>query len=105
MLLVDRPGLSVEIRFVLIGIQHLDLISVREEHTAVAAALAAAFDHRGRRPFNVQLAIAITILGRNAAGAIDGGYAIFDFPPRRTAVLLTYPARQILSIEQNDGIR
>ena len=38
-LLVNSPGLAIEIRFVLIGIQDLDLIRIHQENATVAASL------------------------------------------------------------------
>ena len=49
-LAVDRPGLAVGVRDVVIRVQHLHLVAAHDDHAAVAAALAVAGRRRSARP-------------------------------------------------------
>src|SRR5204863_9265726 len=95
--------LPVIICFVVVGIEHLHFITPGEIYAAVPAALASAFHHFGRSPFNVQLAIAKTLFRRNASRFIHGRYSITYFPPR-FPTFAALPLRQIFAIDQDNGI-
>src|SRR5262245_48918309 len=59
---IKRAALAVRIRFVLVRVQHLNLVTAHEIDAAIAAALAVAFHNGGRRPFDVQLTVSKFLL-------------------------------------------
>ena len=65
-LLIDRGGLSVEVRLVLVGIEDLDFIGAHHVDAAIAPFLAVPFDFVGGGKFYVQLAIAEAFLKAGA---------------------------------------
>src|SRR5262249_31589192 len=88
-LFVKARRLSVRIRDVVVRVEHLDLVAALQEHAAVAAALAFAFDLGRRAPFDMKLAIAETPPGLDVAGALDDSEgSVGDRPFRGRAVLL-----------------
>src|SRR6478736_4370821 len=90
---------------VLVRVEHLELVRALQEHAAVPALLAFALHFGGCRPLDVQLDVAEAALRPDAARAsLDGGDAIGNGPERGTAALLVLPLRQVLAVEQHDGI-
>lgn len=55
--LVERARLAVEVRFVLEGVEHLNVILRTEEDSTISAILTTSFDLFGSGPFDVSLAI------------------------------------------------
>ena len=98
MLLVDRPRLSVEIGLVAVRVEDLDFVKPHQVNAAVAASLAGPLDLGGSRPLDVQLAIAERLFRADVVLAADG-IAVADLP-----VLAPLPLRQILAVEQHDGV-
>ena len=54
-LAIDGPRMAVGVGGVIVAVQDLDLLALHEQDAAVPASLAAAFDHGGRGPFEVEL--------------------------------------------------
>ena len=66
---IDRARVPVGIGHIVIAVQDLDLVPAHQEHAAVPASLAVPLDHLGRRPLDVQVAVAECLLGLDAARA------------------------------------
>src|SRR5579859_3394696 len=100
---VKSSGLAVGIGFVLIGIQHLNLIPALQVNAAIASALALTFDFTRRSPLNLQLNSAKLLFSYNIAGTVYLHCAVVEFPFCFTTGE-TLPLRQILTVKQHDGI-
>src|SRR5574341_250250 len=78
-LTVDRRGLAVRVRRILVGIEYLHLVSPHQEYAAVAALLPFAARRHRRHPFDVQLAVAEPLARPDVATARgDLGVAVLD---------------------------
>lgn len=79
-LAVDGRRLSIRVRWVVMGVENLDLVSSKEKDSAVAPPLGLAFNPGGGCPFDVELAVAKVLSGLDVAGAVDFHETVFDFP-------------------------
>jgi hypothetical protein len=101
---IHRCRRSIRIRLALIRIQYLHLIQIHQEHPAVSAVLILAFRRRWFHEFQVQLAIAKSLLRLNVPGLLhDFKVSISNFPFCRSFIL-GLPLRQILPIKQYNRI-
>src|SRR5262245_4924147 len=93
-LFVNRAGLAVEVSLVVVRIEHLDFVAALQEDSAVATALAFAYDLGRRGPFDVQLDIIKFPPGSDSAGsANDNHRAVLHFPFRRSIAIGAGPVR------------
>src|SRR6185295_6906509 len=72
---------------------------------AVAPALAVAFHLGGRREFEMQLEVGKFVLGADAAGLWRNFHETVVDLPFGGAAIAVLPFRQVLAVEQDDGIR
>ncbi len=96
-LLVDGSALSVEVGFVFVGVENLQLVPLHQKHPAVPAALALSDDFGGCREFQMQLATAEPLFCLDAPPA-NFGVTIFNFP------ISPLERGQIRPIEQDDRV-
>src|SRR5262249_20723979 len=54
---VNRRCLAIGVRLVVIGVEHLDLVTAHDQNAAISAPLAISGDFHGRRPLDVKLDI------------------------------------------------
>ncbi|MFM1942765.1 MAG: hypothetical protein RI897_1747 [Verrucomicrobiota bacterium] len=100
---VEGAGLAVVVGGILVGIEDLDFVAALEVDSAVTAALTFALDLFGGGPFHVELAVAELLFSDEAAGAIDGHGAVFEFPGG-LAALFVGPLVEVGAVEEDDGI-
>src|SRR4051794_23410700 len=85
-LAIDRPGGAIRVGRVIVTIKHLDLVKTHQEHTAIAASLAIAFDDGRCGKLKVQLAIAEDLTCLNVTGTRNNLHiAVLDLPARLSA--------------------
>src|SRR5678815_4202569 len=86
---VDRRGLAVRIRLVLVRVEYLHLVAPHEEDTAVAALLTLTHSREWGHPFDVELGITERVARDDPAGAGRHLHiSLLDLPPRRAAPVL-----------------
>src|ERR1700737_3936681 len=97
-LLVDAAGLAVNVGFVVVRVEDLQLISGiawtrgGEKHPTVATRLTGAGDVLRNFPFNAELIVPEAPLGFNITGSlIHGEYTVRNDPFGRRLVLDRYP--------------
>jgi hypothetical protein len=96
---------AVGVCFVVVAVEHLDLVDVHQKYTAVPSALAFAFDNDRGCPFDMKLAVSEVLFGSDSAGLGDNFHvSVFDLPTGRFPFSIC-PLGEILAIEKNDGIR
>src|SRR5581483_6023032 len=101
---VKSPRLAVGVGVGLVAVQHLHLVAAHDLHATVAAALAGAAGRRRRGPLDVKLAVAERLLRHNVAGlGADDQLAVLHFPAR-LAALGALPLREVLAVEEDDGV-
>ena len=91
----------------LVGVQHLELEVVHQEHARVAAALADAFDLDGRGPFHVELEVAAVLrLRADVARALDGlQRAVRELPLGRLHLHRAPVGERLLgAVEEDDRV-
>jgi hypothetical protein len=100
---VERTGLSLRIGFILVGIEHLNLVTALEVNAAVAPALPCPLDLGWSGPLNMQLHISKLLPGHDAARAVHNHHTILDLPAGRPTIL-TLPCVEIFPVEQHDRV-
>ena len=111
-LFVDAAGLAVDVGFVVVVVEHLQLVASvagaggGEEDSAVAAGLAGTGDVLGDFPLDVKLIIFEGAFGLDVAGVFaDGDDAVCDGPLGGSAAVLGGdPFVEIFAIKEDDGI-
>jgi hypothetical protein len=96
---------AIGVCFVVVTIEHLNLVDVHQKHTAVPAALTFALNNDRGRPFDVKLAVSEVLSGADGAGLCDNLHVtVFDLPTGRLSFSVC-PLREVLTVEKDDGIR
>jgi hypothetical protein len=110
-LFVDAAGLAVDIGFVVVGVEDLQLVSGvagaggGEKDAAVAARLAAAGDVLRDSPFDVELVIAEGVFGFDISGGLaDGKDAVGDGPFGGGVILSGNPLVKIFAVEEDECV-
>ncbi len=104
-LAVDRGGGTVGVGLVLVGVEHLALVAVvAEEDAAVAPPLAVAVGRVGRRPLDVELAVAEGLEGAGIAAAGDALEGAVVHDPFGRAAVHRRPLGGVGAVEEDDGV-
>ena len=96
---------AIGVCFVVVTIEHLNLVDVHQKHTAVPAALTFALNENRGCPFDMKLAISEVLFGSDGACFFNNFHvAIFDLPAGRLSFSVC-PLGEVLTIEKDDGVR
>src|SRR5947199_933819 len=101
---VHGGGLAVGVGVVTIRVEHLNLVMRHQEDTAVTALLAFALRRYGRGPFDVQLHVPEVALRADRPGTGGDLHVTVADHPARGRALERPPVREILAVEQHDGV-
>src|ERR1700682_2050327 len=98
-LFVDRSGLPMEVGFVAVRVEYLDLVVTHEENAAIPALLSFAFDGCRGCPLDVELTVAERLRGKDVARPWRYFYVTISHLPLRRASITAAPTGEALSIE------
>src|SRR5882762_10095080 len=101
---VHGSGLAVGVGLVAVRIEHLDLVVAHQEHTAVTALLTLTLGRRGRRPLDMELDVSEDAPSDDRPGAGDDFRIPVPYQPSCGRAVLRLPLREILAVEQHDGV-
>src|SRR2546430_17530361 len=105
-LAVNRGDLAVGVSLAVVRIKNLNFVKAHQEDAAVAAVLVFALGRIGLTKFDVELAIAKTVLGADVASlGRDFKVAVFDLPLGGAAILLLHPFGKVFAVEEDNGVR
>ena len=104
-LLIDGGSHAIGIGFLAIVINDLQLIDALEVHTAVSARLLFATRGTGHIPLQMELETAKLLFSAYTACFSDHGHHAMMHVPSGSLALHVLPSREVLAIEQYDGIR